>query len=708
MEAAVLFEMKKKNRSPAMKNFPFPLVFEQGTDKPGLATLHIFRGVLKPDGVEVTSQEDMNTLYHMGYFGKGTLSRSAPRFNTDFNVEDPIEERAVSFHRYQRHKQLQEKAEVEGILESNPNLDSPKVTLVNLPGNDTESCSDVAIISETGFCRPVPRILAGRKNLNQSDRGDGDGTNPDDCVHAEYSEGGSEEWMNIEGSENGDNSSDIIYITDESSDQEAAYEEAGSAETSDNCPDIFQSDSSGEQITKGGKDYGQLPLLEPQNVDDSSSDIIEVDSQTGAEVMGEDKSAVVEESLQVKDYDEKADANQEMSTLAPERHGSVTDRGAERMLITDQEDAGEEQPLEIELSAPQMGWEENSANRATPDETSSGSAEEVSQCEQESHRADEEGGIISSDSDEVELAYFLSYGLGCLIVNDGGEDLDLLKLWQRLCELHDNFPVRYAAYHHFRCRGWVVRSGARFGTDYPGFSQLCIKARAKVGHYKKSSKARACLLEVQREMQLDVLERVQDVPTHWNSEHQMMTRLLKLRRAELSECDGIDNLTVAEWKLMSAAVKVLDPLAQATTELSGDMYPTLSQVILLLECTGILFLGMRFNLDDSLAVAVSLVHSIKARFPGIKTSEETALAMLLDLRFKDACYTERAEKKWACAILTKAAEGTLPFVRSEPSSQSTRLDSPQDTSVWEAFASFASVGADISSPTIKDDVEGYL
>ncbi|XP_049275497.1 zinc finger BED domain-containing protein 4-like [Rhipicephalus sanguineus] len=181
-----------------------------------------------------------------------------------------------------------------------------------------------------------------------------------------------------------------------------------------------------------------------------------------------------------------------------------------------------------------------------------------------------------------------------------------------------------------------------------GFSQLCAKARAIVGRYMKSPKARARLMEIQREMKLDVLEVVQDVPTRRNSEHQMTSRLLKLRKpiiVELLECDGVDNLTAPEWKLMTAVVKVLDPLAQATTELSGDKYPTLSQVIPLLECTSIVLARYAAQSDESSAIALSLARSIKARFPGVKTSEETALAMLLDPRFKDACYTARAEKK---------------------------------------------------------------
>ncbi|KAH7979693.1 hypothetical protein HPB49_010602 [Dermacentor silvarum] len=244
--------------------------------------------------------------------------------------------------------------------------------------------------------------------------------------------------------------------------------------------------------------------------------------------------------------------------------------------------------------------------------------------------------------------------------------------------------------------------------DISGFSQLCMKAWAIVGRYKKNSTARARLMEVQREMQMNALEVVKDVPTHWNSEHQMMTRLLKLRKLitmELLECDGVDNLTAAEWKLITAAVKVLDPLTQATTELSEDKYPTFYQVIPLLECTGIVLARHTAQSDES-AIASSLARSSKARFPGVKTSDDTALAMLLDPRFKDACYTERAEKKWACAVLTKAAERTLHIVCCETSSESgTGLDSSQDASVWRAFATFGSDGSMKSGPSIQDDVE---
>ncbi|KAH9368338.1 hypothetical protein HPB48_004530 [Haemaphysalis longicornis] len=89
-------------------------------------------------------------------------------------------------------------------------------------------------------------------------------------------------------------------------------------------------------------------------------------------------------------------------------------------------------------------------------------------------------------------------------------------------------------------------------------------------------------MDIQKNMDLEPLEVVQDVPTRWNSEHAMMKRLVKLRvpvSVEMSECDTVEPLSASEWRLMTAAVQVLQPLEQATAELSGDCYPTLSQVI---------------------------------------------------------------------------------------------------------------------------------
>lgn len=122
----------------------------------------------------------------------------------------------------------------------------------------------------------------------------------------------------------------------------------------------------------------------------------------------------------------------------------------------------------------------------------------------------------------------------------------------------------------------------------------------------------------------------------------------------------MEDLTTSEWKLLAAAVKVLQPLDQTTTALSGDGYPTPSQVIPLLECTKVV-LSQRSHEPHEAAVVLGLLKSIKTRFPDIKMSRLPALAMLIDPRYKDSCYTEKSEKQWASKLLATAAEAIAEY-----------------------------------------------
>ncbi|KAH7958752.1 hypothetical protein HPB49_004451 [Dermacentor silvarum] len=88
--------------------------------------------------------------------------------------------------------------------------------------------------------------------------------------------------------------------------KEAADEGTGNVERGEEGPDIFECDSSCERITKSGEDYAESSSVEPQNNDYGSNDIIEVDSQTGTEVVGEDDKLTAMEEFQ----DRKADGDE--------------------------------------------------------------------------------------------------------------------------------------------------------------------------------------------------------------------------------------------------------------------------------------------------------------------------------------------------------------------------------------------------------------
>uniref|UniRef100_A0A8D3A068 tRNA-splicing endonuclease subunit Sen2 n=1 Tax=Scophthalmus maximus TaxID=52904 RepID=A0A8D3A068_SCOMX len=64
-----------------------------------------------------------------------------------------------------------------------------------------------------------------------------------------------------------------------------------------------------------------------------------------------------------------------------------------------------------------------------------------------------------------EEAFFLVYSLGCLSVYLHQEPLTIIQLWRKFRSLNPDFVTSYAAYHHFRSRGWVPKGGAKYGVD---------------------------------------------------------------------------------------------------------------------------------------------------------------------------------------------------------------------------------------------------
>ncbi|XP_022184089.2 tRNA-splicing endonuclease subunit Sen2 [Nilaparvata lugens] len=67
----------------------------------------------------------------------------------------------------------------------------------------------------------------------------------------------------------------------------------------------------------------------------------------------------------------------------------------------------------------------------------------------------------------LEEAFFLSYALRCLQVVDlSGTSLLLTEMWQIYQEAKPTFISSYIVYHHFRSKGWVVKSGLKYGGDF--------------------------------------------------------------------------------------------------------------------------------------------------------------------------------------------------------------------------------------------------
>lgn len=83
------------------------------------------------------------------------------------------------------------------------------------------------------------------------------------------------------------------------------------------------------------------------------------------------------------------------------------------------------------------------------------------------------GGLEENLRLGLEETFFLSYALGCMTVTDSEANckLNLRQIWSTFCQLHCEkdhvqFTSYYAAYHYFRSKGWVVKSGIKYGSDF--------------------------------------------------------------------------------------------------------------------------------------------------------------------------------------------------------------------------------------------------
>nr|XP_018913333.1 PREDICTED: zinc finger BED domain-containing protein 1-like [Bemisia tabaci] len=194
------------------------------------------------------------------------------------------------------------------------------------------------------------------------------------------------------------------------------------------------------------------------------------------------------------------------------------------------------------------------------------------------------------------------------------------------------------------------------------FSNTCAKTRSLVGFFKHSSSARDVFHEVQIERGLPPLELMQDVPTRWNSEFLMLSRLCKVREP-LSIAIGrlkdspVEDLTTREWSVVESYVNVLRPLYDATVTMSAENKPTISSVIPTLSTVEDILTGIvstEIGTTPSKTLAKNLKLQIQSRFPNYTEDKIYVISMMLDPRYKDMLIDSSKKNRWVEVIKTEA------------------------------------------------------
>ena len=160
------------------------------------------------------------------------------------------------------------------------------------------------------------------------------------------------------------------------------------------------------------------------------------------------------------------------------------------------------------------------------------------------------------------------------VVTDNASNMDL--------------AVRLGEWNSRHCFGHTLQLAIDDGIKMsPGIQEMIKSAKAIVAFYNHSTKATERLQELQEQLSLQNHRLITDCPTRWNSTYFMLKRLLEQKPAITVMCASSVgprvSLGVSEWCLMKELVQILEPLEEATRELSTEQRVSCSKVIPLLN-----------------------------------------------------------------------------------------------------------------------------
>ena len=158
---------------------------------------------------------------------------------------------------------------------------------------------------------------------------------------------------------------------------------------------------------------------------------------------------------------------------------------------------------------------------------------------------------------------------------------------------------------------------------------------------------------------LEPVRLINDVGTRWNSQFDMMDRLLQVRRAvsaAVRESQMPDTISSHEWYMIQEYCDSLKMFKEATQVITIEDKPTLCRYIPTvygLKQILTTSIEQKRATADTIRLRNNLLLSLNTRFDFIDDSETLVIAMLLVPRIKDRVLTE--EKKVSAHKLLHSA-----------------------------------------------------
>ena len=190
--------------------------------------------------------------------------------------------------------------------------------------------------------------------------------------------------------------------------------------------------------------------------------------------------------------------------------------------------------------------------------------------------------------------------------------------------------------------------------------KIMAKARAIVGHFRRSPLATTQLERAQQQLDLPRHKLLQDCATRWNSQCVMLERLLEQRDAVslvLASVPTVKNLSAQQWSTAAELTSTLRPFLEVTTLMSGASYPTISMIVPVVDGLQHLLKNTAGGLDVLRSV---LARMVQDKFGDGDGDDQLCVATVVDPRFKLAPFDHADRRQRAVETTVRAMEKMMP------------------------------------------------
>ena len=270
--------------------------------------------------------------------------------------------------------------------------------------------------------------------------------------------------------------------------------------------------------------------------------------------------------------------------------------------------------------------------------------------------------------------------------------------------------------YHLGCFAHTLNLVVRHSLNNDPESHAVIKkVKDIVTFFNQSTVATNALREIQGEK---FRKLKQDVDTRWNSTYLMLDSYLNPLDPKVAKSDegqrhidittvlcqrGKQQLCLTEEELTSLkdTVKLLKIYYDATTEMSGESYTTVSKVIPLVRQ-----LTRLTRLDHS-SLARRLNEYLDNYFDKLESEEVLTMSTILDPRYKSKCFTEKNVSTIESLLKEKMSGIVLPepdLSERDESAKKVKKNDPEETlSLWADFDE--EIEKDRTAPSSKSEVD---